>query len=71
MSFYLLSIALGNQVTAIVNRVIQNADGTTKLEGVSYHLFFTALIFIAAILFAIYANFYKEQTYMQKEADAT
>ena len=59
MSFYLLSIALGNQVTAIVNRFIKNDDGTTKLEGVSYHLFFAGLIFATSVLYVIYARFYK------------
>ena len=68
MSFYLLSISLGNQVTALVNRFIQNEDGTTKLEGVQYHLFFAGMILIASVLYCIYARFYKEQTYIQKEA---
>ena len=68
MSFYLLSISLGNQVTALVNRFIQNEDGTTKLEGVQYHLFFAGMILIASVLYCIYARFYKEQTYIQEES---
>ncbi len=70
MSFYLLSISLGNQVTAMVNRLIQNEDGTTKLEGVDYHLFFAGMIFVASVLYVVYSRFYKEQTYLQEEADA-
>jgi POT family proton-dependent oligopeptide transporter len=68
MSFYLLSISLGNQVTALVNRFIQNEDGTTKLEGVQYHLFFAGLMLVAAALYCIYARFYEEQTYIQEES---
>lgn len=68
MSIYLLSISFGNQVTALVNRFIQNDDGTTKLEGVQYHLFFAAMILVASVLYCIYARFYKEQTYIQEES---
>ena len=36
----LLAISLGNQFTAVVNFVIQNPDGTLKLQGTSYFMFF-------------------------------
>lgn len=67
MSLYLAAIALGNLFTAQVNRVIQNADGTTKLTGVSYYLFFTALMLGAAILFAVVSPFYRGKTYIPDE----
>ncbi len=46
MSIYLLSISLGNQFTALVNRFIQNPDGTSKLPGASYYMFFAILMFV-------------------------
>ncbi|MDA7511706.1 POT family MFS transporter [Verrucomicrobia bacterium] len=69
MSFYLLTISAGNKLTSYVNQFIQNEDGSTKLGGVSYHLFFAGLILATTVLYMIYARFYKEQTYMQKEAN--
>ena len=68
MSFYLLTISAGNKLTSYVNQFIQNEDGSTKLEGVSYHLFFAGLILATTVLYMIYARFYKEHTYMQQEA---
>ena len=69
MSFYLLTISAGNKLTSYVNQFIQNEDGSTKLGGVSYHLFFAGLILATTLLYMIYARFYKEQTYMQQEAN--
>ena len=69
MSFYLLTISAGNKLTSYVNQFIQNEDGSTKLEGVSYHLFFAGLILATTVLYMIYARFYKEHTYMQQEAN--
>lgn len=69
MSLFYLSISMGNFFTAAVNQIIQNPDGTSKLEGVSYHLFFAAFMLTTAILFAIYAHFYKEQNIVQEEDD--
>jgi len=69
MSFYLLTISAGNKLTSYVNQFIQNEDGSTKLGGVSYHLFFAGLILATTFLYMIYARFYKEHTYMQQEAN--
>ena len=41
MSLYLLSVAAGNEFTAIVNLVIERSDGTSRLPGASYYWFFT------------------------------
>jgi POT family proton-dependent oligopeptide transporter len=71
MTFYLVSVAIGNGFTALVNFVIQNPDGTSKLEGPSYFLFFVAIIGIAAIIFVFVARNYKEQHYLQDEAEET
>jgi POT family proton-dependent oligopeptide transporter len=51
MSLELLAVAAGNLVTAGVNWFIQNPDGTTKLTGAEYYLFFAALMLATAVLF--------------------
>ena len=65
MGFYLLSISLGNLVTAIVNRLIQNPDGSSKLEGAAYYWFFVALMAATAIIFIFISKRYKEESYIQ------
>jgi POT family proton-dependent oligopeptide transporter len=55
MSIYLCSIAIGNLFTALVNRVIQNPDNTSKLPGAEYYLFFTGVIAATAVVFAFVA----------------
>ncbi len=67
MSLFMISIALGNGITALVNQIIQNPDGTTKLEGAAYYWFFTGLMGFTAILFILVAIFYQEKTYIQAE----
>jgi len=70
MSLYLAAIALGNLLTAQVNHFIQNPNGTTKLTGATYYLFFTALMLGATILFVIVSPFYKGRSYIQGEREA-
>ncbi len=65
MSFYLLSTALGNELTAVVNAVIQNDDGSSKLEGASYYWFFTAIMAGAAVAYVFVAIFYRGKAYIQ------
>jgi proton-dependent oligopeptide transporter, POT family len=65
MSIYLLSVTAGNLVTAVVNRFIQNEDGTSKLPGASYYWFFTGLMFAAAIAFLGVAKTYRGKAYIQ------
>lgn len=67
MSFYLLAISLGNAFTAVINYLIQNPDGTSKLSGTNYYLFFAAAMLLTAILFVFAALLYKEKTYIQDE----
>lgn len=69
MSIYMLSVSLGNLITAGVNLFIQNADGTSKLPGASYYWFFTALMAVAAVAFIGVAKFYKGRTYIQDEPE--
>ncbi len=68
MGAFLMSVSIGNLFTAGVNYFIQNPDGTSKLEGPSYYLFFAGAMAVTAILFVPVAAWYKEETYIQDEA---
>ena len=68
MSIQMLSISLGNGFTALVNFVIKNDDGTDKLSGPSYYMFFAAVMLVASVLFVFVAMRYKEHTHLQDEA---
>ena len=68
MSFFYLSISAGNVFTAVVNQVIQNPDGSSKLEGAMYHLFFAGFMGTAAVLFALYMASYDMDFIIHDEA---
>ncbi|MBF0105454.1 MAG: POT family MFS transporter [Deltaproteobacteria bacterium] len=68
MGLYLLSVTLGNLIAAGVNYFIKNPDGSEKLAGADYFWFFTILMVIAAVVFAISSKFYKEESYIQEDA---
>jgi len=65
MSLFLLAISLGNAITALVNLFIQGADGTSRLSGPAYYLFFAALMAVTTIGFVLYASRYREQRHVQ------
>ena len=65
MGLFLLSVSFGNFITALVNKIIQNADGTSKLAGADYFWFFAAAMIITAVFFIFVAMKYKERTYIQ------
>jgi POT family proton-dependent oligopeptide transporter len=71
MALFLLSVSLGNALTALVNVLIQNPDGTSKLPGPSYYWFFAGMMLVSSLAFLAYARGYREQTYLQDEAPAT
>lgn len=51
MGLFMLSVSMGNAFTFLVNVVIQNDDGSSKLSGPSYYLFFAGLMFATAVVF--------------------
>lgn len=67
MGLYFLSVTLGNQITAMVNRFIQDEAGNSVLSGDAYYWFFTKLMLGAALLFTVYSLFYKGKTFVQGE----
>jgi len=58
---------LPGPITSAVNFFIQNADGSTKLSGIQYYLFFAALMLVTALVFIAVASRYRERTYPQEE----
>jgi POT family proton-dependent oligopeptide transporter len=67
MSIFLLSVSLGNFITAGVNKIIENSDGTSKLPGADYYWFFTGLMVVAAVLFIAVALRYRGKSHCQDE----
>jgi len=67
MGIYFLGVSLGNAFTAAVNFFIQNEDGTSKLAGASYYWFFTIAMLITSVLYVVWSQFYRGQTYIQGE----
>ncbi len=67
MSLYLLSVAAGNEFTAVVNAVIERDDGTSLLPGAQYYWFFTAVMAVASVGFVFVAMKYREKTYIQDD----
>ncbi|OHB79734.1 MAG: peptide transporter [Planctomycetes bacterium RBG_16_55_9] len=69
-SIELLAISLGNMFVAVVNDIIKNEDGTSKLPGASYYWFFVIAMLVTAVLFIPLARWYKPREYIQGEAPA-
>ena len=67
MSFYLASISAGNLIAWLVNKLIQNPDGTSKLAGSAYFWFFVGLVLAAAVVLFVISLFYEEQEFIQPE----
>jgi len=71
MSIYLCSIGTGDLFTALVNKVIQNADGTSKLTGPQYYWFFTGLMLVTAIVFMFVTPLMKSREPVEKKLITT
>jgi POT family proton-dependent oligopeptide transporter len=67
MAVYLWSISAGNAFTALVHVFIQRPDGTLKLSGSSYYLFFAGLSAASAVVFVFFAVRHREKTHLQDE----
>lgn len=70
MSLYLLTVTLGNLFTALVNKVIQRPDGSSRLEGPNYFWFFALLMLASTVLFVFVAMRYQGKTYLQGDDEA-
>ena len=67
MGIYFLGVSLGNIFTAAVNFFIQNDDGTSKLAGANYYWFFTIGMLVTSVLYVVWSQFYRGQTFIQGE----
>ena len=61
VSIFLLSIAIGNIYTSIINFHNERDDGSVILTGYNYFLFFTLIMLIATILFIPLAKKYTNE----------
>ncbi len=68
MAFFMLSISVGNLFTSAVNFLIENPDGSSKLAGADYYLFFTGLMLVAAIAFTFVSRFYTGKRHIHAAA---
>ena len=67
MGIYYMSNSLGNAFTSSVNFFIRNEDGSSKLAGADYYLFFAGLMFVTSVVFIFVAKRYKEKTILQDQ----
>ena len=65
MGLFLLSVSIGNAFTALVNVALQLPDGTSRLSGSHYYLFFAGLMLLTSIGFVFYAGRYRERRFVQ------
>jgi hypothetical protein len=63
-------VAAGNALTAIINVLIQDEAGHSRISGTNYYLFFAGLMGATAAVFAIVATRYRYRTYLQGDAEA-
>ncbi len=70
MCAYLGAISLGNLFTSGVNLVIQRPDGSARLKGAPYFLFFVAVMWLSSLLFVVFSRYYRGTTYIQEESVA-
>jgi POT family proton-dependent oligopeptide transporter len=68
MAFFMMSIALGNLFTSLVNFAIEDSD---LLQGADYYGFFALLMLITTTTFALVSRFIPEHSRLQSEVVAT
>jgi POT family proton-dependent oligopeptide transporter len=65
MSFYLLSVSLGNWLTAGINYAITDSHGHERFSGAAYYTFFAAIMLVGAIGFLLVMRGYRERLVLQ------
>ena len=67
MGMFLMTFALGNLLTAVINGLCEKHP--EFLAGEAYYRFFFILGIVNAAIFLIVAAFYREKTYLQEEGE--
>ncbi len=65
MSLYLLSVSLGNWLTAGINYVISASGADARLSGAAYYGFFSVLMLVGALGFLLTMRGYRERLVLQ------
>ncbi len=67
MGLQLLSVSVGNLFVAQINKMIRlkKEAGETFLDGADYYWFFSTCMLVMAVLFVVWSQFYKGQTFIQ------
>ena len=63
MGFFMLSIAVGNTFTIMVNSLITNVN-----DGAPFFFFFAKIMFLTALSFILVVKFFKPKTYLHNES---
>ena len=71
LSLFLLTVSLGNFLTAGVTKIITDAEGQSRLSMTQELWFWAGLILVAAAIFVPVAKWYKPKEYLQEEEDST
>jgi POT family proton-dependent oligopeptide transporter len=66
MALFLMSVSIGNLFTSAVNFLIQNPDGSAKLAGPAYYLFFAGAMALTAIVYIPVARRFPVRSYIQE-----
>lgn len=69
MSLFMVSVAIGNLLTAAVNWSIQGANGQSLLRGADYFWFFSGLMLVTALLFIGVSRYYQVSASARQEQD--
>ena len=72
MGVFFLGVSLANFFVSGVNAILgayQANTGVNLLEGASYYWFFCVLMLLVAIVYTVWAPFYKGETYIQGEGE--
>ncbi|MCP5021788.1 MAG: POT family MFS transporter [bacterium] len=70
MGIYFFGVALGNLLVTGVNWFMdasRDESGNTPLDGPNYYWFFTALMVATTVVYVVYTQFYKGETFIQGE----
>ena len=73
MGVFFLGVAIGNYLAMGVNMLIESQiqkTGTSPLEGATYYWFFAGAMIAVTVVYVIWSQFYKGQTYIQGEDSA-